>query len=461
MKYDSNCKHCKDHNGTTAEECNKRRLGNMAKKATRQSAMREAAKKRADERQQSGGGGTKFVFPEGQKVTWFKPEKGPMKIDIIPYEVTVDNHPMVKKGEMWFQRTIWVHNAIGAEEKSYLCLKTVGKKCPICEEKARLSKRADSDEDIIKALTAKEREIYNVIDLSDKKAGVQLWEYSYHLFGKLLETEIRENEEDYSGFAELEGGYTLKLRFKEKQMGKNKFLEVDRIDFTERDDYDEDILEDVLDLDTILNVLPYDKLLAVFDEVEDEEPVNKNRSSKDDEDDEDDEPKSRKKKAPAKEEKPKRKAKPEPEDDEEDDEEDEKPTRKSKSVKEEVPKRKSKSKPEPEDDEDDEEDEKPAPKKSKSSRKPEPEDDEEDDEPEVKKPAKKAKSKPEPEDDEEEDDEPPKKSKGKKKSSDECPIDGGTFGTDCDEFDECFDCEMWTECKEASDAAKPPAKKKK
>src|SRR6185369_8506792 len=422
----------------------------MAKKPSKSSSMRDAARKRAEERQTTGGG-TKFIFPDGHKVTWFKPEKGKMLIDIIPYRVTAENHPVVGEGDLWYQRTIFVHHSVGAEEKAYLCLKTIGKRCPICDARAEMMKSPDGDDDLIKQLAPKEREVFNVIDRNNKKEGVQLWEYSFHLFGKLLETEIREGEDDLADFAELEGGKTLKLRFKEKTMGKNKFLECDRIDFEDREeDYDEEILDDVLDLDAILNVHPYEKLENIILEREDEDVPKKGKKKSDEEEDE---PKKKPKKKPAK---------------EEEDEEDEKPVRNSKK------------KPEPE-----EEDEKPT-RASKGKKKPEPEPEPEEEEttldevnemdydelvqlvedkeledidvddypkkkveklraaiiealeleeeePEEKPVKKTSKKKPEPED-EEEDEKPVKK--GKKKSSDdeECPHDG-TFGVDTDDLD--------------------------
>lgn len=408
----------------------------MSKK-TKRNSMRDAVRKQAEERQQSTGGGTKFIFPEGKEITFFKPEKGTMSIDILPYVVSVDNHPVVSKGDMWYERTIQVHNAIGAEEKAYICLKTIGKRCPICDARAAMMKDANADEEIIKALKPKDRQVFNIIDTADKDGKVQLWEVSYHLFGKLLETEVREGDDDYADFAELEGGKTLKVRFKEKTMGKHKFLEADRIDFKDRDDYDEDILDDVFDLDAILNIHPYEKLEAIFLEQEEEEVPKKaaKKSSKDDDDDEEEEKPKRSKasKKPVKEE-------------EEDEEEDEKPVRKSKrkasdddDEEEEKPKSKRASKKPPvEDDDDEEEEEEEKPKPKKSSKKAAVEDDDDDEEEEeVKKPA--------------------KKSKGKKE---ECP-EGYEFGTDCDEYEECFDCPLWEDCQAANEAANPPKAKKK
>lgn len=456
------------------------------KSASKRGSMRDAARQRANERQSTGGGGTKFIFPDGHEVKFFKPEKGKMSLDFIPYEVTADNHPIVKKGELWYERTMWVHNGIGPEEKSYLCLKTIGKRCPICEAKAAMMKSADADEDIIKALTSKERQVFNVIDLADKKAGVQLWDVSYHLFGKLLETEIRESDPDdgYDGFADLEGGKTLVVRFKEKTFNRNTFLETDRIDFKDRDDYDEEILEDALDLDAILNVLPYEKLDAIYTEVEDDEPAKPVKSEKKE-----------------KEEKPAKSSK-KPAKDEEDDE---KPTRASKSEKK-APKKPT----DPEDmDRDqlieyieekeldikvtkkmDEDDIRAAITEAEADPEDEAEVDLDEmdreeliqfiedneleikvtkkmDEDDIREAIAEAMSEEEPEEEEEK---PAKKStkskaeeKPAKKSSkgddEECPVKGGTFGTDCDEYDECFDCDNFAACKAANDAAKKSKKK--
>ena len=375
----------------------------MAKKSSKRGSMRERAKQRAEERQQSSGGGMKFIFPEGHDVKFFQPNKGTSTLDIIPYEVTVDNHPEgLEPGDLWYRRTIWVHFGIGAEDKSYLCLKTIGKRCPICDARAQMLKDGDADEELIKSLKPKERELYNVIDLYDEKAGVQLWDMSYYLFGKMLEDEIREGDEDLAGFADLQDGKTIKVRFGEKKIGKNAFLEATRIDFVDRDDYDEDILEDVLDLDAILNILPYEKLEAVFLEVEEADTPEKGKDSKkkkssdDEEEEEDDTPPSRKKKESGKKKK-------------QDEEE-----------KEEKPSRRSKKKPEPEpEEEEEEEEEEEKPKKDKDSKKKKSSDDEED-----------------------------------------CP-EGGTFGEDCDTLDECADCDLWEQCKEKQDEMEAEKKAKK
>lgn len=239
-----------------------------AKKGSMLSKMKERARNRAQERKFGGGGfGQKFTnIPNG--TSFFKPKKGTHSIDVIPYRITVDNHPIgASKGEEWYQRTIYVHYNVGPEEKTYLCRKTIDQRCPICEHAAKLRKKVrEEDEEIINALKPKERELYNVIDLDNPDEGIQLFEMSYFLFGKLLETEMNEGADDYVGFADPVNGYTLRIRFTEKTMGQgNPFLETSRIDFIERKKpYKMEIIDKAVDLDRILNVLSYEELEAIF-----------------------------------------------------------------------------------------------------------------------------------------------------------------------------------------------------
>ena len=235
----------------------------------KKSMMRDRVRKRADEREKSGGGKLNL---EGKNVSFFIPKSGSMEFDILPYVISVENHSEgISKGDLWYQKTIWVHYGIGSEDKSYICPKTIKKPCPICKHMADLIKEGrDKKDKEVDRLRARERELYNIVDLNDENKGIQLFEYSSYLFGKKLEEEIREGEEDWAGFAELKGGYSIQARFKQESMGKQKFLECSRIDFKKRSDYDESVLDDVFDLDAIVKVLDYDALEKVF--YEGEEP---------------------------------------------------------------------------------------------------------------------------------------------------------------------------------------------
>ena len=430
------------------------------------SSMRDRFKKRAKEGAQKG-----FSVQLPEDVKRFSPKKGTYKLDVIPYTVSAKKHPDgVAAGELWCRRPFLIHYGIGVDNKPQVCPRTIGKPCPICEYYERERKRPGADEDALKEIRAKARELYNVIDLDNEDDGIQVLEMSYHLFGKLLENEINEADDDeVAGFAELKGGKTLKVRFSESSMGTNKFLEATRIDFLDRDDYKKSILDDVVDLDTVFNILPYEELEAVFledegagmasdDDDDDDKPKSKSKkkSYKDDDDDDDEAPKIKKQSKS-----------------DDDDDDDEKPKSRRSSKKEEpedddddeAPKsRRSAKKAAPEDDDDDEK-----PKSRRSVKKAQPDDDDDDDEKpkrktsskkaddddddEAPKAKSKAKKKPEPDDDDDDDDEPKaKKGKGGKSAGGECPLSNGTFGKDFNKFDECDDCEIWSECGKAKKA---------
>jgi len=244
----------------------------MTKPVARQS-MRDRMREQAEKSQSHGPNYLKI--PDGKKISFFQPKEGEFELDFIPYEVTIKDHPKgMRPGDLWPQKSIKVHYGIGAEERPYICPKTIGKKCPICETRAEMANDPNADEKLIKDLAPKERTLYQLYDLKDEKKGLQLWDYSYHLFEKRLLADINKTESGagtrkrtstpHGGFADLSGGQTLILSFIEKKMGSNKFYECDRVDAEDRDDYEDDVLEQALDLDSIIEVLDYDKLKALF-----------------------------------------------------------------------------------------------------------------------------------------------------------------------------------------------------
>jgi len=242
--------------------------------------------KRRSEQHKVGFETTSLNLPEGAKLFSLKSDKA-VRLDILPYIVGKGN-PWADEGTLHYERTFWVHRGIGVDQSSYICLrKTCNEKCPICEYRAKLSKDPDADEDLIKDLAPKERQLFNVIDTRDRDKGVQLWDISFHLFGKSLDARIRNADEDdgYENFAELEDGFTLKLGIEEGHYGKISFYSVETIDFKPRkEDYDEDILEEVYCLDELLNIIPYKELKQILLQTEDD----------DDDDKDEDKPKSKK-----------------------------------------------------------------------------------------------------------------------------------------------------------------------
>ncbi len=91
--------------------------------------------------------------------------------------------------EAWdYKLTVLVHNNIGVNQDAVVCLRTIKKKCPICELRsliyAKMEKERDKDkaEDLDKqawALSSSKRAIYNILVFDSEKEmekGIQVWE---------------------------------------------------------------------------------------------------------------------------------------------------------------------------------------------------------------------------------------------------------------------------------------------
>ena len=174
---------------------------------------------------------------------WYLKDAEPKRVDILNYCVGKGN-PKADEGSYYYERRYWIHKGFGADGKqSFVCTsRTFGKKCAGCDYTAKLGRDPDADADFIKKLLPKERQIMNIIDRKDVKAGVQIWEVSWYNFGKLLELKIQnEDEEDnYHDFADWEGGLSLKCDIEDdKTYGRS----VAGIEFKTRKDYDPDEIE--------------------------------------------------------------------------------------------------------------------------------------------------------------------------------------------------------------------------
>ena len=348
----------------------------MVRRKKKTERRRVSAERRVTEHR-TGWSPTCFDLPEGDERTeLFQPKTGNYRLDIIPFNAG-DSSKFAKElvyadeGEPYFERTFWMHRKIGAEEHSYVCpRKTCGKPCPICEARAKEAEKEDGDEDTIKALTPKERQLWNVIDLNDVDKGIQIWEVSFYNFGKVLDERINnaEEDDDWRFFSDPEDGFTLRVTMSEGAMGKHH-IEASAIDFKPRKEgYDPDIIDESPQLDDLLKILSYKELKKVFLSVADDEDVD---DEDEDENEEDEAPKkkrrtSTKKKAPsrgAKSSASKRRAKKEEVEDEDDewdededeDEVEEKPARKSRTKSKAKTKTTRRKKPEPEEEEEEEE----------------------------------------------------------------------------------------------------------
>lgn len=320
---------------------------------------------------------------------FFEHKKGTNVVTILPYEVSIKNHPKdVQVGDLWYERTVSVHYNVGAGNKSVICPRDYGKKCPICEHAGSLWDEGETEE--ARPLWPKKRQIFNVL----VDGEVMLWTLSFHLFGKILEQEIFYDDEqtfDLFYLLEKEDGYDVKIRFVEQTLGKNKFLEASKVDFKERRrDLDEALYDQVFDLDTLVECPDYETIRALFYEEDPEDNKEPERNERRGRREERDERPSR------------RSNRREERDNRDDDRNNDRGSRRSNKR----------------NDRDDDRDSR------RSSRR-----NDRDDDRDEKRSSRRNERRP---------------SRRSNKDS-ECPH-GHVFGDDCDNKDECDDCEVWEEC---------------
>ena len=153
------------------------------------------------------------------------------------------------------------------------CLTSIGKACPICEKRAELI-RQDADKEDTNALKQSMRNLYVVIPLDSKKhdAEPHIMDMSQYLCQNEINNTLEEDEE-FEVFPDLEEGLTLKCRFDSSTIGSSKpFAELGKVTMLERkEQYTEDILDDIPNLDEVLNIPTYKELEAKFLELDEDD----------------------------------------------------------------------------------------------------------------------------------------------------------------------------------------------
>jgi hypothetical protein len=233
----------------------------------------------AEKQQKAGSSYGHLMLPRGVGV--FNAEPGSrVMLDFIPYIVTDEKHPdrddekgNALVGDPWYKRPYSIHRNIGAGNDSAVCLSSIGKKCPICEYRAKRMKEGAEKEET-DTMKPSRRNLYIVVPLDSKKneAVYHIFDISQFLFQELLNKELKEDE-NMEVFPALDEGLSLKVRFDSSTVGTSKpFAEASRIDFIERDEqYTEELLNEVPNLDEVLKILTYKQLDDKFTEMENEE----------------------------------------------------------------------------------------------------------------------------------------------------------------------------------------------
>ena len=259
---------------------------------------------------------------------------GRNRINIIPYVISSKHHPLVRAkilevGDMDYTLDVMVHRNIGPSKSSVICLKSVGKPCPICELADKFKKEGKDKE--AGSLKASRRVYYNVQDLKNDPDKVKVFEASHYLFEKELIEESRDEDGGFIEFAHVKKGKEITFKVVKEKKGTIEFNKFKNFNFEDREEpVTEDLLEQAVPFDKYMNILSEDAIENLIygrdddDEEEDEEdeaPAKRRRPRLDDDDDEDEE-----------DELPKKRRRPIDDDDEEydDDTDDEKPASKKK-----------------------------------------------------------------------------------------------------------------------------------
>jgi hypothetical protein len=247
----------------------------MSKKSKKKSKFAQGGVARSAAKDGGSKGGDYLTIPKDMPI--YKEKAGTVYLDIIPYIVKDKRHPEIdpadpsaaEVGEEWYRRPFSIHRNIGVNKDSVYCPSSIGKKCPICEERQRQYDDGVDPKEVFGKTSR--RNLYIVIPKDDKdhKSVPHLWDISQYNFQDCLKSELDDNP-DKGIFPDLEQGYTLKVRFSEESIGKNsKFNKATRIDFKKRSkQYPSDMSEEMPCLDEVFKIMNYDKLDMLYQDVE-------------------------------------------------------------------------------------------------------------------------------------------------------------------------------------------------
>jgi len=176
---------------------------------------------------------------------------------------------------------IQVHTNVGPNDAQFICLaRKYGKPCPICEHQAELKKEPDYDNDMIKSLYPKRRNVYNVFVYDNKEEedkGVQIFEVAHFFMeSKLTPLAMDARTKALIPYAHYEKGKTIQFEVTKKaykvgektiqgsDFGGHKFL--DRNGYSLLDPYDDGttILDDAFTLDELIHIPEYDEVYKAY-----------------------------------------------------------------------------------------------------------------------------------------------------------------------------------------------------
>ena len=222
--------------------------------------------------------GDRMCLAMPQNLGMWRPKKiGAYRVSFIPFEVT-DSCKRFREsnagpGDWYFERTYHCHRGIGLNEDMVVCPRlTFAKPCPICEYMGKLGNSPKKEDvELLANLKPSHRQIFLILDHDDERAGVQLWDISFAMFGKYLRDKIsmadeRRREKYRRHFDFGKHGLVVRITCQEKPIGaKGKTNEYMVDEFQPREEEIPDNLYDHgYNLDDIVREIPYDQLKEMF-----------------------------------------------------------------------------------------------------------------------------------------------------------------------------------------------------
>lgn len=227
---------------------------NVNRKAQEAQQARRADAKGWAKRQPSQMDSTCIKLPDG--VDWFKfPAPGTYSLDFMSYVVGQGNH-YAEEGMVHFEREYCAHripNATGSGTYLYTCRTSeFRQRCAACDFVRTYARTGDPK--LIKSLYPPARHLWLVNDKpGNANNPIKVFDTGHKAkgtgFGEMMQAALNAVE-DYSVFADLQGGMTLKIQVVEDVFPGGKWNKPIRIDFLPRKyDYPESMLDEMICLD--------------------------------------------------------------------------------------------------------------------------------------------------------------------------------------------------------------------
>ena len=211
-----------------------------------------------------------------EKHSFFKPEEGGQKIDILPFPVG-KKHPYVVKGKLekgdpFYSLPRFVHKDIGGSGKSFVCPnRNYGRPCPVCELADEMKRKAKTEDEKNAVPYARLRLFYNIVNYDDPEAGVQIFETNAKDFEEPLKAAQTDadKEADKEGdkpkfFADPDDGLTVKIIGAEKTFNGNKYIGITNVSLVPRKSDVSEFVDQVIRFDTLIEEPTYDELVAIM-----------------------------------------------------------------------------------------------------------------------------------------------------------------------------------------------------